>query len=377
LINSKRFLGSHYFIYFGTLGISLPFFNLFCHHLGFSGFQIGLISSVKTLGVIFFPMLWAIAADRFHARKKILVLCTTLGAASWAFLLFTTQFANILFIIFVHSIFFSPVIAFIEAFAMEILNKEKKKYGLFRVWGSLSFIFVAAVLGKLLNFTPVGIIIPLILCGLCVQIYLSIKMPESLQAKRNDFSVSAFRQFFSPKTSLFLFIAFLMLASHGAYYGFFSIHLESLGFDTGFIGMSWALASLAEIVIMIRSDKLFSRFTIKNVLFFSFAAAAVRWMILFYSTSPAVILGSQILHAFSYGSFHVASILGIEMVSSEEVRTLGQAANNSVTYGAGMMAGFLFSGLFFDSWHEYLFLASAGVAAIGGVLILFLDLKQP
>ncbi len=125
----KLILGSHYFVYFGTLGIFLPYFNLFCHHLGFSGMQIGVLSTVKTAGVVIFPILWAMAADKFNARKSILVCCSLASALVWCFFFFSREFFPILLLLAVHSIFFSPLIAFIEAFAMDILGAEKKKYG--------------------------------------------------------------------------------------------------------------------------------------------------------------------------------------------------------------------------------------------------------
>ena len=167
-----------------------------------------------------------------------------------------------------------------------------------------------------------------------------------------------------------------MLVSHGAYYGFFSIYLEGMGHATGFTGLAWGLASLAEIAVMAGSDRIFRHFQIRSVLVFSFAAAAIRWSLLFFASSAVVILFSQLLHAFSYGAFHVASILAIERLSPEGEKTVGQAVNNAVTYGAGMMVGFFFSGLFYDAWGGYLFLASAGVAMAGGMLMMYLYRKN-
>ncbi len=371
--HKKRFLGAHYFIYFGTLGISLPYFNLFCHNIGFSGFQIGLVSAVRAVGVIIFPVLWAVAADRLKARKKLLVFSTAAAAASWIFLLFTTNFVTILVIMVLFSIFYSPVISFLEAFAMDILGTEKKKYGRLRVWGSLSFIGISLLLGPVLDAAPISIIIWLILGGLCAQSLLAAKMPEMADATARALSLDGCRDFFSNQTLLFLFAAFLMLVSHGAYYGFFSIHLEELGFEKRFIGFAWALASLAEVAVMVKSDAIFSRFSIKSVLVFSFVAATLRWLILFTSTSEGVILFSQILHAFSYGSFHIASILGIDRFSLKEGKTLGQAVNNAVTYGAGMTVGFLISGLIYDAVKEWIFLASALIALGGGILMVFIN----
>ena len=50
-------IGSQYFLYFGVLGIFLPYFNLYCYHLGFSGFEIGTLSALRTAATGLAP--WA------------------------------------------------------------------------------------------------------------------------------------------------------------------------------------------------------------------------------------------------------------------------------------------------------------------------------
>ncbi|WP_080804372.1 MFS transporter [Desulfamplus magnetovallimortis] len=385
----KVLLGSHYFIYFGTLGIFLPYFNLFCRHLGFSGFEIGLISSVKTAAVVIFPVLWAMAADRFNARKSILIFCTSMSCLLWLPLFFTRTFTPLFLVIACQSIFYAPIVSFIEAFAMDILGKEKRKYGNSRVWGSIAFILLSMGLGKVLTFKPIDIIIPMMLGGMVLQVLLTVKLPPTQSAGNAGISsgLSGFRNFFSFNTSMFLFAAFLMLTSHGAYYGFFSIYLESLGFSTGFIGFAWGVASVAEIAVMVFSGPLFSRFTLKRILALSFFAAVIRWFLLFATSSEifhnsastlppftllaGLILFSQLLHALTYGAFHVSSILAVDKLSQESGATFGQAVNNAVTYGAGMMAGFMLSGMFYDTVHAYLFLASAGCALFGLIVIFF------
>jgi PPP family 3-phenylpropionic acid transporter len=160
-----------------------------------------------------------------------------------------------------------------------------------------------------------------------------------------------------------------MLVSHGAYYGFFSIHLENLGYHSTFIGLSWALASTAEILVMVKSDRIFNRFSLENGLFFSFLVAAVRWMILFFSESAAVILLSQILHSVTYGTFHMASILYIDRLAPDSAKTLGQAVNNGLTYGFGLMVGFFINGYIYETTGSFvLFLISSLIALAGGML---------
>jgi PPP family 3-phenylpropionic acid transporter len=346
-------ISSQYFIYFGVLGIFLPYFNLYCYHLGFTGLQIGIVSALRSLAMVLFPLIWGSLADRFQIRKPIYILCTFLSTSIWSLYLFFADFWPMLVITVFYGIFYAPIISFLEAVTMDVLGKEKKSYGLIRVWGSISFIAMVLVLGKIIDLYSVDIILILILAGSLVLAAISILVP-AIKTRPQDLLAPGAGSLLEKRVIIFLFCGFLMLVSHGAYYGFFSIHLENLGYGSTFIGIAWALASTAEILVMIKSEKIFSRFSLENVLFFSFLVAAVRWMILFFAESAAVILLSQILHAATYGTFHMASILYIDRLAPEQIKTLGQSVNNALTYGLGLMR-------FFYQWvclRDHRFLSS-------------------
>jgi PPP family 3-phenylpropionic acid transporter len=361
-------IGSQYFLYFGVLGIFLPFFNLYCYHLGFSGFRIGILSAVRSVALVLFPLLWGALADRLNARRPIYILCCFCSALIWMLYLFTVDFWPMLAITIFYGMFFSPIISFLEAFTMDILGKEKKSYGRIRVWGSISFIVAVLVLGKIIDLYSVEIIVVLILAGSLMLSVISIQIPGIQIAKKKRLSKGA-KSLLERRVFVFLFCAFLMLVSHGAYYGFFSIHLENLGFESTFIGLTWALASAAEILVMLRSDQIFSRFSIKAVLIFSFMVAALRWFILFFVQSAAAILLSQVLHAITYGTFHIASILYIDHMAPDKAKTLGQAVNNATSYGLGLMVGFFLNGYLYEITGSFaLFMISSLIALSGGLI---------
>jgi PPP family 3-phenylpropionic acid transporter len=361
-------IGSQYFLYFGVLGIFLPFFNLYCYHLGFSGFRIGILSAVRSVALVLFPLIWGALADRLNARRPIYILCCFCSALIWMLYLFTTDFWPMLAITIFYGMFFSPIISFLEAFTMDILGKEKKSYGRIRVWGSISFIAAVLVLGKIIDLYSVEIIVVLILAGSLMLSVISTQVPVLQIAKRKRLAAGA-KSLLDRHVVVFLFCAFLMLVSHGAYYGFFSIHLENLGFGSTFIGLTWALASGAEIVVMLRSDQIFNRFSIKAVLIFSFMVAALRWLILFFVQSAAAILFAQVLHAVTYGTFHIASILYIDHLAPDKAKTLGQAVNNAISYGLGLMVGFFFNGYLYEITGSFaLFMISSLIALSGGLI---------
>ena len=370
--DSFRFIiGSQYFLYFGIMGIFLPYFNLYCYHLNFTGFQIGLLSALRTVMIVLFPLFWGALADRFRIRRPIYILCNFVSAGIWTCYLYTTDFCLMLVITLFYGIFYAPIISFLEAFTMDVLGKEKKSYGRLRVWGSIAFIAVVVVLGGIIDLFSIKIIIAIILAGSLLQALISVKIPDIIIPKKESFAPKA-KVLLKRRLTVFLLCAFLMLVSHGTYYGFFSIHLDSLGYGKTFIGIAWALASIAEILVMINSNKIFKRFSLENVLVFSFIIATLRWLMLFFVTSPVLILISQVFHAITYGAFHIASILYIDLFIPDEAKTLGQAANNAVTYGLGMTVGFFFNGYLYESVGSFnLFIISSLIALSGGVIFKF------
>ncbi len=375
---TKSFISAQYFLYFGVMGVFLPYFNLYCYHLGFSGVEIGSLSAIRSITMVVFSIIWGILADRYRARRAIYIGCHAASAMIWCGFLFTTSFPAMVLLTVAYGLFYAPLISFLEAFAMDTLGDDKRHYGRLRMWGSISFIVTVVLVGRLIDARGSNTILGLILGGSLLLAVVSTgvrRLPQISAPFSNGLQI---RAFFSPRIRGFLCCAFLMLFSHGAYYGFFSIHLELLGFGKTFVGVCWAVASGAEILVMVNSRRLFSRFSLERVLLFSFAAAALRWSLLGVIDGAAAILIAQVLHAVTYGAFHIASILYIDSCADASMKTVGQAVNNAVTYGLGLMAGFLVSGWLVDAVGiTGLFWISSGAAAVAGVIFLIQQRRVP
>lgn len=366
--NNRWILAAQYFLYFGVMGMYLPFFNLYCYQLGFTGMQIGILSASRSVVLIVFGITWSILADRFQNRRTIYIGCNFISAALWGLFLFTTHFYWMLAITVIYGLFYAPLISFLEAFAMDILGRDKKKYGRMRAWGSLAFITVVLALGRIIDLYSVKIILSLILAGSWVQALVSLGFPVKRQESRINFR-AGLKSLIRTRVLLFFVCAFLMLASHGAYYAFFSIHLNNLGLDNWFIGLCWAMAVGAEIIAMFFSERIFKRFDYEAVLIFSFGVAVLRWGGLWAVQSATGILILQLTHAVTYGTFHMASILYIDALAPSETKTVAQAANNAVTYGLGLMVGFFVSGILYERIGSSALFAISGFAALMGGLL--------
>ena len=181
----KVIIRSQYFIYFGVLGIFLPYFNLYCYHLGFSGLQIGSLSGLRSVTMVLFPLIWGALADRFHYRKPIYILCTFTSTTIWILYIFFVDFWSMLIITALYGIFYAPIISFLEAFTMDVLGTEKKSYGRIRAWGSISFIAMVLALGKIIDLYSIEIILILVLAGSLMLAGISLFVPAIKTDRQN------------------------------------------------------------------------------------------------------------------------------------------------------------------------------------------------
>ena len=378
--SARKIISIQYALYFGTLGVFLPYFNLYCYHLGFNGVQIGTLSSLRSVILVIFALAWGVVADRFHIRKQLYIACNIISTLIWGLYFFTDTFWTMFLITACYGIFYAPIIAFLEAFSMDLLESGKSGYGGIRVWGSIAFIGVVTTVGWALGWLPIKAILVFIFAGGVLLSLVGLKMPAAAGASKIPFWKSI-KAFMNRRVAVFLFCAFLMLAGHGAYYGFFSIYLDSLGFGSSFIGFAWALAIIAEIAVMINSKRIFRVLSLEKALAASFIIAVLRWVLLGTLQAWYALLLLQILHAGTYAMFHMASILYMDQLSPDGAKTLGQSINNAMTYGLGLMAGFFMSGFLYErAGAPATFMASAIAALLGGLIFIgfrFLDRRQP
>ena len=94
-----------------------------------------------------------------------------------------------------------------------------------------------------------------------------------VEAKATDPST---RPRFAVNRSIVVFLAgcFLMQATHGPFYVFFSIHLESLGYGSDVIGALWAAGVLAEIAAFVFMGRLTGRFALRSLFLLTFVLGA-------------------------------------------------------------------------------------------------------
>src|SRR5512147_3031135 len=141
----------YYFTFMGGWGFILPFTNLFYVSLGFSGKQIGLISSTSAIvGMIASPI-WVSTVKRHPAAQRILQIAIVLGAIGYFLIGRQTSFLPIIIIIFLHALAASGVMPLSDSMAVTVSQESGMGYGSVRVWASLGWIVCLLSSGQLVE----------------------------------------------------------------------------------------------------------------------------------------------------------------------------------------------------------------------------------
>jgi PPP family 3-phenylpropionic acid transporter len=250
----------------------------------------------------------------------------------------------------VFSFFWNAILPQFEVTTLQHLGKHSHLYSRIRVWGSIGFIVVVVLLGSLfehisINVMPIAMVIAL--AGIWL---ISLKVPESSPRHLSIDHQPLATLLKQPAVIAFLVVCFLMLLSHGPYYTFYSIYLENHQYSRSLIGQLWALGVVAEVIVFIFMDKWLPIYGIRMILMISLLLSTIRWLMIgvFPEYLPLLII-AQLLHAASFGSFHVVAIAWVHKHFIGQNQGRGQALYSMVGFGAGGVIGSLSSGYLWDS----------------------------
>jgi PPP family 3-phenylpropionic acid transporter len=354
--------GAFYFAQFAVLGIYIPYFPLYLKSLLLTGPQIGILLALSPVSRFLFPAFWGLWADRAGHRRLLIILSLVGSAAAFSLFLGTVRFAPLAVVMLLYGFLLVPAIPLVEGLVQEEAESRTFSYGRVRLWGSVGFIASTMLFGRLLDNAPIGTILAGILGISILNILPALVLPEGTphgpsprRSLRRELRRTGVLAFFAS--------AALMQASHGAYYAYYSIHLDRLGFTRTAIGGFWTLAVGAEVLLMLISGRLQDRYGAPRILSACFAVAALRWLLLVRASSLPMLALGQVLHAFTFGLFHVSAVGHTYRVFPPALRSAGQSLYSSLTYGLGNLVGYFGSAFLVDEIGiRGLFAASAALA---------------
>ncbi len=338
-------LSGFYLFYFATLGALLPYWGLYLKSIGFDAQDIGTLFAIIMSTKIIAPNIWGWIADHSGHRMMIIRIASFISACAFAGVFVHHSFWWLALVMSVYSFFWNASLPQFEATTMNHLGDSTHRYSSIRLWGSIGFILSVVSLGQALEYYDTAILPPVLLVLLAGIWGASLIVPERAAGHLRLDHESLRNILRRPVVVALLVVCFLMQASHGPYYTFFSIYLEDQGYSRTVIGQLWALGVIAEIVVFLFMYRLLPRFGVRKLLLASLALTTLRWLLIawFVQDVPVIVL-AQSFHAASFGIYHAVAISLIHRFFTGRHQGKGQALYSSLSFGAGGAIGSLYSG---------------------------------
>lgn len=365
-LNIYARLSGFYFFYFALLGVLVPYWSLYLKSFGFGAETIGGLMSILMASRIIAPNIWGWLADRTGQRLRIVRFGALMTCLMFVLIFWQESALGIGLVMVGFSFFWNAVLPQFEVLTLNYLGDSADRYSRIRLWGSIGFILAVVLVGWVLDLISIRwvpwmmlVIMVLIWCAsLLVQGQRPVSHPPSQQG--------FMQQLMRPQVIAFFFICFLIQLSHGPYYTFYSVLMESLGYSRVEIGLLWAVGVIAEVVIFIYMHHLIKRFGLRRMMIGSLLICSLRWVLIGMSPdNQPLMLFAQTLHAVTFGALHAVGIALVNRYFCAASHGQGQALFSSLGFGLGGALGALISGLFWDSLGATAtFLLASAVAVV-------------
>jgi PPP family 3-phenylpropionic acid transporter len=374
-----------YTLLFATFAVLTPYLPLYLGARGFPPSRIGLLLGSFELAGIAGPILVTLLADRLQRYRRFIAL-SLLGSVACLLLLHATRSFAAAFPLMIGLGFcFRSVIPLTDALFGRLLDDPARQYGLVRAAGSAGFLVTSLVLrftGWVSGDEPTSILtafavlaVPAVLVvAVLPTVHRAAKAaghpaPETTPDTAPLPVAAPVRAGFDARFWTVIGVIFLAAFGNAAHYSFFSLYLRNT-FALANVSAIWAIGAAAEVPMVLFSGRVLARFGIRGTLTAAVAAVTVRLAL--YGLFPAlgVVLAAQLLHAFTFGALHTASVAYVNTKIDASRRGLGMAVYSTLSIG---LASFLASGVggyvVEAAGYRALFLVYAAVPVLGLVVL--------
>ncbi|NLT48472.1 MAG: MFS transporter [Clostridiales bacterium] len=380
-----RYLSGMYIFSYAAIGALFPLIAQYLSGIGFSGSQIGIITSSSTaIGILSNSFWGGIYHRRRRTKKLIQLLCV--ATALLSLLMMTVGKFWIFLLLYIIVFFFeNPVYPLIDSTIIEV----NYPFGTIRKWGAVGFALGIGVAGAVADRFGLLSIFPMfaaffLLTALLIGIYLKREraynqggwIPQSSEEwdklKESKKEGSYKDLLHNGKYMALIFSAFFFVGpalSHNTYFSF--LYIEVGGTIAG-MGIVLLLMVISEAPFMAWSERISSALTMERAILLAMAVSAFRF--LWYSTNPSVefLAATFMLQGIANGigiveiTKYVAKLAGPAMIS------LAIPLYTAISSNCGAITCQFFGGIIVESYGGrgvYLFY---GLLNLVGVLIYLL-----
>ena len=359
-------------------GFLQPFVPIYLLEAGLSKSEIGLVAgSGAAMAILLQPLLGKLS-DRVDSRRPFVAIMSVVAAL--AFLSFPFLHGAPAFLLAValgtNSMLYMQGVGGVLVGRIAEKGKGGATYAAYRVWGSISYVFVALAVGfflkpegghgrALLNLVfETG---PLIFLGVTA---LAFWLPDPKRPIAAADEPPAGKVLIRPNLRRFLAVDFLYIVSLYGATNFISIFMEHVGGRGLFLSCVFLPGVISESLVMKFSGAYSDRYGRRPILAISYILLPFRLLMYSAAINPWWVLGAQSLHGLNFGIVGAVAIAFVNDQADHRTRGALQAQLSMITATAGA-CGPALMGLVADRYGlPVMFEVAAGLAMVATVIFL-------
>jgi len=321
-----------YLTLFGSFGLYGPFVGDFLRQAGLSAASLPIFFAATRLVRVVSTPVWTAWVDTKSNARDALLVSSVPTALFFLWMLFSSPGLSWLFAYALFVILRGPSVSLCDVLAIDASARANTTYGKLRLWGTVGYCAGAFGAGALLERNAGRAVLALTLATTILGALSVQRLPTVETPKRGSY-LADLRTLLSQRRYVLLLLCSslhaLGLATYDMLYGpWAKSHTNGT-----IAGLAIAVGGVAEVLFMLSGGPLLRWLGGNRALALAFAASAARWVCLARATSPVAIVSLQLLHAFTFGAYYLASIEIVERESPPGVRASAQGLFTTVSFG--------------------------------------------
>ena len=354
------------------VGVMLPFLPVWLAARGFSiadiAFALGCQSVVRVVAT---PVI-TYMADRYRARRRFIISLALMSACFMLIAALVDAKSAIIVMIVLSAGTWAPIMPMLDAVAVEQSDTGHYDYGRVRIAGSVTFIAGSLGAGALLSVIDKTGLIWILVATHVLLAFSGFALPK-LGAARQGQSRSltpgaAWKVLLTGSFALLVIVAGLTQASHAVYYGFGSLHWETLGYSGVTIGALWSVGVVAEIVLFMYARRSVDRMGPVLLLMAGAGIGVFRWTAMAIDPPILIVATLQVLHAASFGMTHLGTIYYVRRFMDADYAGTAQGVFGAISGGVIMTCAIALAGWAYSAHAALGYLWMAAMCGIALVL---------
>ena len=330
---------SFYLLFFCSAAAIFTYLALFFQSKGLPDDQIGVLMGVSSLvGLVAGPF-WSGVADSTGRHRLVLslgILCSIIAVFLYPY---ANAFLTFLALVVVQAVFGGQLLPMVDNATVTMLGEEKEKYGRVRLGGTIGWGLMAIVMGLIVERTGLRWNFVIYCAFLALALLVAQKLRFSPRRSQAPL-MSGVRQLLGDRKWLaFLTIAFIAGCGNAAITVYLFPYLAEIGTTPTWMGISIAIATIAEVPAFVFADRLLRRLGPRGLLTLGLAATAVRCILYGVISVPAFALGVQVLQLVTFPILLVAGVSYADQNAPPGMGATAQSIFGSAFMGFGFAAG--------------------------------------